>query len=535
VSELPTGTVTFVFTDIEGSTQMLNRLGPRYAELLAEHQRIVRAAVAAHHGHEVDTQGDSFFVAFRRGKDAVAAVVAIQRDLAGHEWPDGGAIKLRIGLHTGEPQVGEDRYVGMGVNKAARIGAAGHGGQVLISRTTRDLVEDELPPGVTIRDLGERRLKDIERPEHLFQLVIEGLQSEFGQLKTLDVELARKRRRMYVGAALIGVLAAAVAIPVFALGQGSGGGGATVAPNSVAIIDPASNTIVDSVPNVGVDPDAITVGEGSVWVANTADQTVARIDVQTRKLIRTLPVGEYPSDLAVATSAVWVALGGFRVSRIDLDQNAIDQDISVSPSGLDCPRPAVSLAYGRAALWLACTNYGDISAAIRIDPLTKTVVPLEDALVSSLPVAALFSDIAFGFGSAWISNSGGNTVVQIEAATLRKLREVAVGKGPAAVAVGAGSVWVANADNDTVSRFGLEALVQSTEPVVVKSIAVGDRPEDVAVGESAVWVVNAGDRTIQRIDPATDKVVATIQLENRPMHVAVGGALLWVTVQKAAG
>ena len=140
--ELPTGTVTFLFTDIEGSTQLLRRLGPAYAKVLSEHQGIVRAAMAAHDGREVDTQGDSFFLAFRRGKDAVAAAVAIQRDLAAHAWPEGGAIKLRMGLHTGEPQVGENRYVGMGVNKAARIGAAGHGGQVLVSRTTRDLVED---------------------------------------------------------------------------------------------------------------------------------------------------------------------------------------------------------------------------------------------------------------------------------------------------------------------------------------------------------------------------------------------------------
>jgi class 3 adenylate cyclase len=126
MAELPSGTVTFLFTDIEGSTQLLKHLGPGYAVALSEHQQIVRAAVGAHGGREVDTQGDSFFIAFRRAKDAVAAAVAIQRDLASHPWPEGGAIKVRIGLHTGEPQVGEQRYVGMGVNKAARIGAAGH-------------------------------------------------------------------------------------------------------------------------------------------------------------------------------------------------------------------------------------------------------------------------------------------------------------------------------------------------------------------------------------------------------------------------
>ena len=283
MTELPTGTVTFLFTDIEGSTKLLHELGgPRYAEVLAEHQRILREAFAAHHGREVDTQGDSFFVAFRRAKDAVSAAVDAQRDLAAGNWPAGAEVKVRMGLHTGEPQVGEERYVGLGVHKAARIGAAGHGGQVLLSRTTRELVEDEVPPGVAIRDLGERRLKDLERPERLSQLIIDGLPSEFGPLHTLDVELRRKRRRMYVGSALIGVLAAAVAIPVFAFGQGNGGGSADVAPNSVAIIDPASNRVVDSVSNVGGRPSAIAFGEGAVWVANYDERTLARIDPTTR-------------------------------------------------------------------------------------------------------------------------------------------------------------------------------------------------------------------------------------------------------------
>src|SRR5262245_29597300 len=325
MSALPTGTVTFLFTDIEGSTQLLRRLGPTYAGLLAEHQEIVRAAVAAHGGREVDTQGDSFFIAFPRAKDAVAAAVAIQRDLAAHAWPEGGEIKVRIGLHTGEPQVGEQRYVGMGVNKAARIGAAGHGGQVLLSRTTLELVEDELPTGVTIRDLGERRLKDIERPERISQLVIEGLQSDFGQLKTLDVELSRKRRRMYAGAALIGVLAAAVAIPVFALGQGSGGGGANVKPNSLAIIDPDSNKVVDSVPNVGSRPGSLTSGSGSIWVAND-DRTIARVDPDTLAIERT-SLESTPTGIASGRGAIWIA-NGLRgtVSRLDPSVNAITGD-----------------------------------------------------------------------------------------------------------------------------------------------------------------------------------------------------------------
>ena len=167
MTELPSGTVTFLFTDIEGSTALLKRLDEGYGSVLADHQRLLREAFAAHGGHEIDTAGDSFFVAFRRAKDGVAAAVAAQRALAAHEWPEGVPVRVRMGLHSGEPVVGEERYVGIGVHRAARIGAIGHGGQVLLSSAARELVEDDLPPGVSLRDMGTVRLKDIDRPSGL--------------------------------------------------------------------------------------------------------------------------------------------------------------------------------------------------------------------------------------------------------------------------------------------------------------------------------------------------------------------------------
>jgi DNA-binding NarL/FixJ family response regulator/class 3 adenylate cyclase len=180
VSALPEGTVTLLFTDIEGSTRILRALGPRYADVLADHQRLLRESFAAAGGREMDSQGDSFFVVFRRAGDAVRAAIDAQRKLAAHPWPPGGEVRVRMGIHTGEPIVGGDaRYVGLGVHRGARIGDAAHGGQVLLSGATRALVEDELPPGVTLRDLGARRLKDLERPEPVFQLVIDGLPSDF--------------------------------------------------------------------------------------------------------------------------------------------------------------------------------------------------------------------------------------------------------------------------------------------------------------------------------------------------------------------
>jgi predicted ATPase/class 3 adenylate cyclase len=173
-SQLPAGEVTLLFTDIEGSTRLLREFGPAYPEVLAEHRRLVRAAVAAHDGHEVDTQGDAFFFAFARASDAVRAAVDAQRALAG------GPARVRMGIHTGEPQATPDGYVGVDVHRAARIASAGHGGQVLLSGATRALVD------VRARDFGPHRLKDLSAPERIFQLEIDGLAGEFPPLRTLE-------------------------------------------------------------------------------------------------------------------------------------------------------------------------------------------------------------------------------------------------------------------------------------------------------------------------------------------------------------
>jgi class 3 adenylate cyclase len=153
--ELPGGTVTFLFTDIEGSTRLERELRDRYGDMLADHRRLLREAFGRYSGHEIDTQGDSFFFVFPRARDAVAAAVAGQRALAEHAWPDGQAVRVRIGMHTGEATLDDGRYVGLAVHRAARISAAGHGGQILLSSSTRDVVEDDLPAGQRLADLGE--------------------------------------------------------------------------------------------------------------------------------------------------------------------------------------------------------------------------------------------------------------------------------------------------------------------------------------------------------------------------------------------
>ncbi|MGE5222255.1 MAG: adenylate/guanylate cyclase domain-containing protein [Omnitrophica WOR_2 bacterium] len=204
LSNIPSGTVTFLFTDIEGSTKLLDSLGKQYANVLEEQRGILREAFARWNGLEIDTLGDASFVAFRRAIDAVHCAAEIQRLMAGHAWPAEAQVRVRIGLHTGEPLVATDeaglggvisgdqakvrpRYIGMDVHRAARIASAGYGGQILLSQTTRDLVYQDLPEDIALSDLGVHQLKDIRHPQHIYQLDVQGLPAEFPPLKTLSM------------------------------------------------------------------------------------------------------------------------------------------------------------------------------------------------------------------------------------------------------------------------------------------------------------------------------------------------------------
>lgn len=182
----PTGTVTFLFSDIEGSTRLVGRLGVDWPDLLERHRRDLRTAFAEHASWEQGTEGDSFFVVFASARDAVAAAAAGQRALAADDWPADAEVRVRMGLHTGEGHLSGTDYVGLDVHRAARIAAAGHGGQVVLSAATAALVKRDLLPGVRVIDLGEHRLKDLLQPERLHQLVIEGLPAEFPPLRSLS-------------------------------------------------------------------------------------------------------------------------------------------------------------------------------------------------------------------------------------------------------------------------------------------------------------------------------------------------------------
>ena len=182
-----TETLTFLFTDIEGSTSLLKRVGRgAYACLLADHDRLIRAGISTHGGREINTTGDGFFAVFSSASDGVAAVIEMQLALGEHDWPAGARIRVRMGLHSGEASDTPAGLVGFDVHRAARVAGVAHGGQVLLSQAAAVLARDALSAETSLRDLGPHRLKDLGHPERLFQLQAPGLDSEFPRLRSLD-------------------------------------------------------------------------------------------------------------------------------------------------------------------------------------------------------------------------------------------------------------------------------------------------------------------------------------------------------------
>jgi class 3 adenylate cyclase/DNA-binding beta-propeller fold protein YncE len=520
MDDLPRGAVTFLFTDIEGSTRLVKQLREGYTEVLAAHQRLLREAFAQHGGHEVDTQGDAFFVVFSSAREAVLAAVEGQRALSGYPWPGGADLKVRMGIHTGQAAPVDGRYTGLAVHRAARIAAAGHGGQVLVSQATQTLLEDEEEDlAVTLNDLGTQRLKDLDRPVQLYQVQGPGLEAEFPPVRGEDDPAApaaaarvplRRRRLVILGAATVAVAAIAAALAVVLAG-GESGGLATVDPNHLAVIDTQTNKVVDEA-SVGIAPGPLAVGGGSVWVGNTGDRNLTRIDVRSRTALATLSLNDRtPTGVAVGTGGVWVAHGPVgTLARVDPGYGRVAKT-------LDLARPTHygAVAIGGGSVWVV---FGDSTLA-RIDGRSQRL--LDTGLAGASPSA-----IVYAAGSVWVANSGNQTVSRFDPETFTEgpvSNPISVGEQPLALAFGAGALWVANAGDGTVTRIAPDS--QS-----VATIAVGGRPVAIAATDDGVWVADQRG-VVSRIDPAKRQVVRTIRLGNPAAGIAVGGGSVWVSVR----
>jgi YVTN family beta-propeller protein len=509
--ELPGGAVTFLFTDIEGSTQLVKRFREQYAAVLIEHQRLLREAFAKHGGHEIDTQGDAFFVAFASARDAVLAAADAQQALRSHPWPGGGAVKVRMAVHTGQATPTEGRYTGIAVHRAARICAAGHGGQVLVSQAAHELLDEEEDVTFGLRPLGIVALKDLDRPVRLYQLTGNGLAERFPPLRGTESLLRRWRVPILVGTAL----AAAAGLGALVLLTRSGSGGVTVLPNSLGIIDPAKNEVVGQVglPN---SPEAVAAGAGGVWVVNVSDKSLSHVDPNTRTLGKTIPLGGEgaPTAVAAGSGAVWVENGLVgSMMRVDPQLDQVLRTIHVTAFSQAGSGGAVTVGGGR--VW----------AAFPVGSVFELLPSANHVVASSYAGRNPFG-IALGEGSLWVSNRQDNTVSRFDPARFgSKLgRKITVGRGPRGIAVGGGAAWVADEQDDAVSRID----AGSNSPL---TIPVGNRPVGIAYGSGAVWVANSGNGTVSRIDPARRKVIATIPVGNSPVGIAVGYGRVWVTVQ----
>jgi len=510
VSDLPHGTVTLLFTDVEGSTQLQHRLGDGYQEVVAEHRRLLESAFAEHRGVVVDRQTESFFVVFVRARDAVGAASEAQRAISGQEWPDGAQVKVRMGIHSGDPEVAGDRYVGLAVSRAARVCASAHGGQVLLSSSTRALLSDHDRSG--LRSLGSYRLKDFSEPEPISQLVVDGLPAQFPPLRT---EAARSRRKWLPAVAV----ALAVVIALGAVLLTRGGGSVKVGPTSIAVIDPASNEVMHAV-ELGFTSNLIAAGEGYVWVVDPNGSTLRRIDpntLETRTFGISVGAGAVPFGLAAGEGAVWVAvLRGTQEVVYELGPEVGDLRRTI-PFGARAQAPVLfrvnPLTVGDGAVWAIDPGVGGIW---RIDPHGGKSRKLAEGL-DALSLAA-------ATGAVWVAGSSG--VTKLDPLTGDELGSASIGSEglgeTASIALGSDAAWFVSSAGETLSKLDPESVA------ITQTFPVGNGPSGISVGEGAVWVANSRDGTVSRVLPQGGGP-KTIEVGQTPGGIAAAYGSVWAS------
>jgi class 3 adenylate cyclase/streptogramin lyase len=536
-------TATFLFTDIEGSTQLLKAHRVQYATILAEHHRLLREAFAAYGGKEVDNQGDAFFVAFVRARDAVLAAAAAQRAFAEHSWPDGASVRVRMGIHTGEADLAIDRYVGLSVHRAARISGVSHGGQVLVSQTTASLLEDDEDdlPGIALKDLGEHRLKDIARPVRLYELEIEGLRRAFPPLKlSRPSEPDPRRRAVLVGAGLLlAGFAAAITLVLTTRSEAP----PPVLPNSLVRIDPETLKPTQVVP-IGSAPDLVVAAGGFVWVTHhilrdfgsgalrdAGDRTLTRVDPETAEVV-TIGGGLAPCGLAGDPSGdVWVAncfaSGGRPTNVVRIDATSLRFKATWPvPGGEGFYR---GLAYGGGSLWVSEVFGGDDEGDLvtEVDPETGAERQIH------FPKRTPGTPLAWseGYGDLWFSNFDLGTLTKIHPST-RAVETIDSDLGvPGATIVAGDVVWVGDWHAPRIERLrAVGTPTPRTISLPVQNALVG--VWTIAAGEGYVWATTPRDGAVWRIDPETN-VVTRIAIPHFPTGITTSAGNVWVTVRKA--
>ncbi|HXJ64223.1 MAG TPA: ABC transporter substrate-binding protein, partial [Actinomycetota bacterium] len=518
----------FLIADVRGYTLFTQERGDEAAaKLAAKFARLAREAVEARNGSVIELRGDEALAVFASPRQAIRAAVEMQDRFVDETLDDPSLpLTVGIGLDAGEAVPVEGGYRGGALNQAARLCGQAGPGEVLASREITHLARHV--DGVDYADRGDVRMKGLTEPVRVIAVTsterpapprLEPIAAERKAAADAagpgDAPRRRgwvRRHRLLAASIAVVVVAAAVAVPLV-LGGGSGGL-ASLPPNSIGRIDPATGHIVGA---IGLDlaPGAVTAGDGAVWVANPNDGRITRIDPATGDVAGTIAVPGAPSSIAASGGLVWVAdETGPSVNRVSPQTDAVVGAPTTVGNG-----PA-SVAVGFGSVWVANRLDGSVT---RLDEHDGTVQRTIE--VGESPTA-----IAMGAGGVWVADAGGDRVFEISAATNAPEQSVPVGSDPEALAVGAGGVWVANAQSGTVSRIDPETAG------VAETIPVGQGPSSIAITGSTVWVTNRFDGTVSRIDGSAgaSRQPETVPTQSSPVGSAVVGGQVWVAVQGAA-
>jgi peptide/nickel transport system substrate-binding protein len=495
-----TGIATVMFTDVEASTETTTRLGDdAAADLFSAHHRVVLDLITAHHGRNVESTGDGFLVLFDSARGGLSCALAIQRELAGRE--DG--IRVRIGLNAGEVLAGDDELFGAAINLTKRVMDRADGGQILVTDAVRQLVGTM--PDARFRDRGRVALKGFPERQRLYEV-----RATEGRPRPRPVAPRRRSRRRAPIAAVLALAVASVAGAIV-LARMDAEKAVAVRPNSVAIVDPETLQVSDQVP-VGVRPSGLAVDAASVWVANTADNTLTQINARSRRVAGTVSPGVNLAGLGAGPSGVWVA-DNERASARVIDPTFRRVARSVPIPGYTAPGSARPLAVTADALWIASP-----SRLVRVDPRSGRTVA--SVLVGNDPTG-----VAVGAGSVWISDETDGTLTRIDPATNEVVAMIPVGQSASGVAVDSAGVWVPVPLEDRVK------LIDPASDTVADAVRVAGGPAGVAAGAGAVWVTSRRSGTLTRIDPRAARVTNAARLGHSPQGVAVADGHVWVAVQ----
>ena len=523
MTETITGTTTFLFTDVEGSTTLLKSLRERYGEVLAEHQTLLRDAVVANNGVEVDTQGDACFFAFPTATDGVQAALEAQRALAAHEWPDGAPVRVRMGLHSGRASSQDGRYHGVAVHRAARISSAAHGGQILLSQTTRELLEDEEEVGLlTVRDLGVHRLKDLDRPARLFQAVAPGLRRDFPAPRT-GLAAERRRRRWLVAAATIVVLIAAGAGAYLLLHEDAP---PQLAANTLVRIDPKTNEIADVIP-VGRGPAGVTVSGDAAWVVNGQDKTIWRVEPEGDVTARVGSVSSPGAIVPDGNGGVWVV--GSEGEGEDSSLFHIDRAGNRGQTN-DLHDPAIwAVSFGRGFVWLTSVFEFRVPPKdylLRFDPASGNVKKFH------LPGQNLPASIAVTPDGIWMPNYRSGSLTRFYFGSGRvEHYDLTPGATPGSIVGAAGSIWVG--DEGTNEVWKLDSFTGNQKDIV--NVAEEGQQGAVVVAaadKDGVWAYAPALHQVLRI-AADGSITARISTGRwEPQGLAASSDGVWVTIAR---